>query len=242
MLYQAFYTEILKYKRTLIPWLVLVGGSFPVLVALLFLLTSGVDVTWEALAGTALSYLNMLALLFTAVIAGYAFVAEYRDSRVNMSFAYPVPRVLLYVVKTFTVLLPVLGMYLVFLACVAASGWIFARRPPEIGFASDMLALLGLSVAASFSLVPTTAVLSTVVKNAGAYILAGVGYFIVFMSLAGSECGKYAPPCVPDRLLKDYLASGHLVSADAGGMLLACAAVFLLAFVLGAALYTRLEI
>jgi bacitracin transport system permease protein len=243
MLWGVMATEVMKYRRTIVPWLAVVGGFFPALVALLFLLTGSSPVTWEALAGTGLGFMNMLALLMVAVFAGHAFVSEYRDSRVSMLFAYPVPRIMLYTVKIVAVIFPVLGMFLVFYASTAVAGLVFAGGQPNApGFAADMLGLLLLAAAASFSLVPMTVVVSVAVKNAGGYILAGVVYFIAYMSLADSEYGTYAPPCVPDRLLKDYLAAGKLVSTDTGGMLAVCAAAFLLMFCVGALCYARWEL
>jgi bacitracin transport system permease protein len=242
MVWSVMATEVLKYRRTLVPWLAAAGGFFPLLVALLYLLTGSAPITWESLALTGLGFMNMLALLLVAVCAGHAFVSEYRDSRVPMLFAYPVPRIMLYTVKLIVILLPVLGMYAVFGAFTVVSGAIFAGgRPLAPGFATDMLGLLLFSVAANYALVPMTVVVSVAVKNAGGYILAGICYFIVFMSFAGSELGRYAPPCVPDRLVKDYLATGKLVSAETAGLLGACAAAFLLMSCVGALVYARGE-
>jgi hypothetical protein len=184
----------------------------------------------------------MLALLLVAVFAGHSFVSEYRDSRANMTFIYPVPRFMLYAVKLLTICLPVLGMYLAFIVSVATAGCIFADGLPDKYFTGDYLLLVLLVAAANFAIVPVTAVVSAVMKNAGAYILAGVAYFIAYMSFAESDAGRYILPCVPDKLLKDFTATGQLMAADTGGMLLACAAAFLLAFCLGAACYTRWEI
>jgi bacitracin transport system permease protein len=242
MLYGVLVSEALKYKRTLIPWLVLVGGFFPVLVASLFLLTGGSSVTWEALAGTSFNFMNMLALLLVAVIAGHAFVTEYNESRINKLFAYPVPRIVFYLVKLLVVLLAVLGMYLVFLAFAAVSGWLMTGGGlPEPGFAADMPRLLLLTAAANFSLAPLTAVLCMMLKNDGAYILAGIGYFIFFMSFAGSEYGQYILPCIPDKLLQDYLTTGQLMSANTGSLLAICAAAFLILSGIGAACYVWQE-
>jgi len=242
MVFQVFGAEIMKYRRTFIPWLVVVGGFFPVFVALLFLLTNDIAVSWEILGSMSLNFMNMLALLLVAVFAGHAFTSEYRDSRINQTFIYPVPRFTLYIVKFLIVCLFVLSMFLAFMVFLAAAGCVFAGELPDSHFAGDYMLLLLLTAAADIAIVPVTAAISVAAKNAGSYILAGVAYFITYMSFAESDAGRYIIPCVPDRLLKDFFATGQLISADTGGMLLTGAAVFLLAFCLSAACYTRWEI
>jgi hypothetical protein len=242
MAFQVFYVEIMKYRRTMIPWLSAVGGLFPVFVALMFMLTSRVTVTWEALAAISLNYMNMLALLFIAVFSGFTFISEYGECRINTSFSYPVPRILLYAMKYIAVCLPVSGMLLAYAMALSAAGWIFTGKLPAASFTSEHLLLLLLTAAGYVVLVPITAAVSIVIKNAGAYILTGVGFFLLFMSFAGSAADKFLPPCVPDRFLQNYLAAGQLISAETTGMLLVCAAFFLAAFGLGVICYVRLEI
>ncbi len=241
MLIHVMAVEALKYRRTLVPWLAAAGGIFPAFVALLFLLTGNLPVTWEALESTGLNFMNMLALLLVAVLAGQTFVCEYHGGKINGSLAYPIPRLLLFAGKLLILLLPVLGMFLVFLLSTVASGSLFIGGRPPAGFIRDMLGLVLLSAAANFALVPLTAVVSMALKNAGAYILSGVAYFIVYMSFAGSDYVRYVPPCVPDGLLKSYLSTGQIVSKDAGTMLAACAAFFVLTLCIGAVWHARWE-
>jgi hypothetical protein len=242
MLMQVMAAEALKYRRTLVPWLAVSGGVFPAFVALLFLLTGGAAVTWNALAVTGLVFMNMLALLLVAVFAGHAFVSEYHGGRINGLLAYPVPRLLLYVGKLLVLSLPVLCMYIVFLASTAVFGALFVGvRALEQGFALDMLGLVLLAAVVAYALVPLTALVGMVVKNAGGYILAGICYFILFMCFAGSEYGRYITPCVSDALLKAYTSTGRLVSAEDGGMLAVCVAVFFITACIGAAWYARRE-
>ena len=242
MLVSVAYTEVLKYRKTLVPWLAVAGGLFPPFVAALFLLTANSPFSWEMLTETSLRFMNMLALLLIAVFAGHAFVSEYRDSRVNRLFTYPVPRFMLYAVKLIVAFLPVLGMYCVFAAATLASGWIFAGGPPDSGITASYLLLVLLVAASGLAVVPVTAFMSMMVKNDGSYILAGIGYFIIYMSFADSDISRLVPPCIPDRLLMDYMKTGHVFSTKTGEMLLACAAIFLLAFCLGAVCYAKREI
>jgi hypothetical protein len=240
MLVHVMAAELLKYRRSLAPWLMAAGGVFPAFVALLFLLTGGGGVSGERLAFQGLGFLDMLALLLAAVIAGQAFVSEYRGGGVNGLRSYPVPRLLLYGAKLVVLALPVLGMHLVFLAATAAAVLAFAGgASPAPGFGADMLRIGLLSAACCFSLVPLTGIVSMMVKNAGASVLAGVAYFVVYMSAAGSRWARCLPPCAADVALKAYASTGRVLADDARVALAVCAGFFVLTAGIGAAWFSR---
>jgi hypothetical protein len=70
------YAELIKYKRTIIPWLIGTGGLLVATTALLLVTTENPQVTWEVLAGKSLNFMNLLSLLLVAVFTGYVFVTE----------------------------------------------------------------------------------------------------------------------------------------------------------------------
>jgi hypothetical protein len=241
MFHNVLAAELLKYKRSLALWLVAVGGFFPVMVALLFVETGDMPVVFETIAAYGLQYFDMLALLLTAVITGQAFVMEFSGDKTNRTHAYPVPRLCQYLVKLLVILLLTLAMHLAFLLFLFALGGVFAQDALTFAFAARWIKLALLTWAGHAALVPLTALIAMLCRNAGAYVLVGIGYFAVFMSFAGSDFARFAPPCVPYEILKLYLRSGRLISSDTAGMLYCSAAVFAALLCAGAVCYLRNE-
>ena len=199
-------------------------------------------VTWERVTLIGMNFLNMLSLLLVSVIAGYPFVFEYHSGKTNISHTYPVPRQAQYFVKLFVIMLMVLALHIVFYIFITALGFIFAEDVFSAPYVIKTLKLTLLISATGYMLVPFTAILSIIFKNAGSFILAGVFYFILYMSFANTSYSKYVLPCAADNILKGYISTGELVSADATGTLVVSAVVFAVLVLAGAVCYSRIEI
>jgi hypothetical protein len=241
MFRNVFAAELLKYRRSLSPWLTALGGFFPALVALLFWTTGDAPADWETVAATGLNFFNMLSLLLVSVLAGQAFAMEYHGDGDNRMHVYPVPRGFTYLVKLLVAVLMALLMHGAFLLCLFALGGMAASDALTVALALRWTQITLLAAAANIALAPLAAMAGILLRSAGAYILTGIGCFALYMSFAGSQVARRIPPCVPSEMLNACLASGRVLTPETAGMLAFSAAVFLLLACAGAVCYVRVE-
>jgi len=241
MFKNVFAAEMLKYRRSLSPWLAVLGGFFPALVALLFLVTADSAATWDTVAATGLNFFNMLALLLVSVLAGRAFEMEYHGGGINRMHVYPIPRGLQYLVKLLAAALLVLAMHGFFFLFTLALGRLAAGGALTAAAALRWLKITLLVAAGNIALAPLAALAGILFRSAGAYILTGIGCFVAYMSFAGSEAARFAQPCVPSEMLTAWLAGGQALTPGLSGMLAVSAAVFLILACAGAVCYIRAE-
>jgi hypothetical protein len=241
MFKNTFAAELLKYRRSLSLWLAALGGFFPALVALLFLMTGESPADWETVAATSLNFFNMLSLLLVSVLAGQAFAMEYHGDGDNRMHVCPVPRGLAYLVKLLVAVVLSLAMHGVFLLCLFTFGGMAASDALSAAFALRWTQITLLCAAANIALAPLAAMAGILLRSAGAYILTGIGCFVLFMSFMGSQIARWIPPCVPSEMLNACLASGQALTPETAGMLAFSAAVFLILACAGAVCYVRVE-
>ncbi len=233
--------EIKKCKRTFIPWMILIGGVLTAFIAFMMTSYGNYEKSWANLAAMGLNFVNLLALLLVAVFSGYVFVTEYHESTISILFTYPVSRLKLYVAKYSVILFWVIILYLIFFVSIMGIGFLSMRQLPQTDFLIKFIKLMPLIIISNFVLVPVTVLMSIVIKGIGTYILAGMGYFVAYMSFISSDSGVYMPPCIPDKLAKNYMVMEYMGKADFRAMIIVSAVTFLSAFLIGAVCYCRNE-
>lgn len=232
-------TEIIKYRRTIIPWLVGAGGILASGIAFLQKITNASQVHWEPLAQTGLNMINLMALLLAAVFSGHVFTAEYHENMASIVFTYPVSRFKIYLAKHLVILLLVVSLYLAFFLSIVVFGFTSVGELPSASFLLKLLKVVLLLSGANYVLVPVTALISLAVKGVGTYILAGMGYFMVYVGFINSDYSLWIPPCIPDRLAANYFMVEVMTKPDFTTILSVSAAVFFSAFFIGAVYYSR---
>jgi bacitracin transport system permease protein len=236
------YTELMKYKRTMLPWLILAGGFLTAGTALLFASTETPQVSWNTLATTSLNCINILALLLVSVFTGYVFVGEYQENTVSILFTYPVSKLKIYIVKYFIVLLLVISLYLVFFLSAILFSFLSIESFPNMYFFQKFLKLTFIMVAANFVLVPVTALISMILKGIGTYIFVGIGYFLLYISFINSNYSLFIPTCIPAKLVSHYFILGYMSKADFRGVSIVTVITFLSAFIIGAVYYVKSDV
>lgn len=239
MFLQLVYAEIVKYKRTIIPWIITLGGGFAAFIALLLVLTGGLQKSWEVFIVRGLNLINILALLLVAVISGYVFLQEYHEGIVSTIFTYPISRLKIYLAKFFIILLMVISLFLSFFILTILFGVIFIGEIPSLDFLFKFIRFIFISSGVSFVLSPVTVFISLMFRGIGTYILVGMSYFLVYMGFLNSDYSLKIPPCIPDRLVANYYISEFMSKADLNSVLVVLSITFLSAFLAGAFYYSR---
>lgn len=102
-MFNVFYAEVLKLKRTKMYWLVAIGGLLP---AFLSAFADWNAMAWPSLLKNNLLFLNvMVCPLLLSLLAGYAVAREHSDGTINQLFVYPHSRMSILIGKTVVVML-----------------------------------------------------------------------------------------------------------------------------------------
>lgn len=236
------YTELKKLKRTMIPWLIGIGGFLTAGTALLQVSSGSSHVDWGSLAPASLNYINFLALLLVSVFTGYVFTSEYSDGIISILFTYPVSRYRIYAAKHLVIFVLTILLYLVFFLSIMFFGLIYIGRFPAADFLLKLIRLTFLTAAINFVLVPVTALISNLIKGVGTYILVGMGYFVANIVFIDSDYSLFLLPCIPGRLVANYFVSQCMSWEDFRSVVTACTVTFIAAFFAGAVYYSRCDI
>lgn len=239
MLLQLVYTEIIKYKRTMIPWIISLGGGFAAFIALMLVMTGGLQKSWEVLIIRGLNLVNMLALLLVAVISGYVFINEYHESTIGTIFTLPVSRLKIYFTKFFIILFMVFALYLSFFLLTMLFGMIFIGGLPPTDFMLKFFKIIFILSAVSFVLAPVTVMISIIFRSIGTYLLVGLSYFLVYMGFINSDYSMKIPPCIPERLVADCMVSEFITGGELTGIIVVSSVTFIVTFIAGAFYYLR---
>jgi bacitracin transport system permease protein len=242
MYVSVLYTELIKYKRSIIPWIILLGGFLSGTTTILIVSTDSTKVNWQVLVSRGLNIINILALLLVAVITGYVFITEYHESTIGILFTYPVSRIKLYIVKCFVILLFVILLYLTFFLSTILFGFINIDGFPQMSFVLKFIEAVFLASALNFMLVPFTALISIIVKEIGVYIIVGMGYCIAYMSFINSDYSLFIPVCIPDKLVSNYFSSLYISKGDFRCIIIISAVTLLTAFIAGSIYYCNMDV
>ena len=242
MLTTLLYTELFKYKRTILPWMIVIGGFLTAGTAYLFVSTENSEVSWNILAYTSLSCINILGLLLVAVFTGYVFVGEYKENTASTLFTYPVSKSNIYIVKYFTVFLLVISLFLILFLSTILFGVLNIKSLPSVEFLLKFLKLTIIMSIMNFVLVPVTALINMVIKGIGTYIFAGMGYFLVYISFINSNYSFFIPTCIPTKLLSNYFISEYISKSDFIGIVIVSVVTFSLASLIGAIYYSKSDL
>ena len=233
MFVRLIMAELSKYKRTFIPWVIVLGGLLAAGTAFLQVSTDYSEVTWKLLAQSGFFCMNLLALLLTSIFAGVIFIGEYHEGMSGILFTYPVSRLKLYITKFVAAFLMVISLYIMFFISTMVIGFISIGSFPAREFMEGLIRLTALVIVANFVLLPLTALISLVVKAIGTYILVGMGYFLVYASFNSSDFSTFIPPCLSSKLTFDYLTAQCINKSDYPGIIAVSMVTFFCAFIIG---------
>jgi bacitracin transport system permease protein len=242
MFLELVYTELIKYKRSVVIWIIGIGGFLSAVTALLLVSTENSKVRWEVLIGRGMNIMNLLALLLVAVFTGYVFVTEYQESIISILFTYPVSRFKLYIVKYVVIFLFVNFLYLIFFLSTMLLGFIYMGEFLSMGLLLKFIKLTFEVSTFNFVLVPITALFSIIIKEMGTYILVGMSYFIVYIGFIHSDYSLFIPSCIPDKLVVNYFSSGYISKTDFIGIVIVSVVIFSVAFLISAFCYLKSDV
>ena len=236
MLLSLIYTELIKYKRTAVIWMILIGGFLTAGTAYLMVSSNNSEANWQIYSAAAFNCVNTLALLLSAVFTGYVVMGEYHGSTISTIFSYPVSKLKLLLIKFFIILLMVIALYMVFLISTLLFGILNIGEIPSTEFLIKLIKLSLLMAVVNYVLAPVTAIISLLIKGTATYLFVGMGYFITYVSFINSEYSYLIPTNIPNKLIEHYFVSNFLSKTDFA-YLSAVSAVFFFLAVISASVY-----
>ncbi|AEY67049.1 ABC transporter permease [Clostridium sp. BNL1100] len=241
MFLNLIYTELIKYKRTPIFWMIAIGGFLTAGTAMLLVTSQKSVVTWDSFAAAGLNGINLVALFIIAVITGYVISGEYQQSTIGILFTYPVSKIKLFTSKQAVMLIFSICLYISFLVSAFLFGIVFIGVP-EWKLILKLIRLIFILAGLNFVLVPLTSFICLLVKSVGTSIFTGMGYFISYMCFINIKNSLFIPTCTPNRLVDNYFVTESICRGDVRGILAVSAAVFVTSVLISAVYYSRHDV
>ncbi|MBM7717657.1 ABC-type transport system involved in multi-copper enzyme maturation permease subunit [Bacillus thermophilus] len=172
-------TELLKLRRTIVPWMILGVILIPIIFNFIYIAVSGFLEDSSFNWNTSLSFVNFLltvliAPIFYAGIASYIFSREYREGTVEAHFTYPYTRTSFFIGKMFIIYLFILLSCMLIFSVNLIICLLFADVPPPPHFIkTEILNSLKISVT-QCAIVCITILASIAFRNNVAGILTAV--------------------------------------------------------------------
>ncbi len=241
MFLNLIYTELIKYKRTPVFWIIAIGGVLSAGTAMLLVTSQKAIATWDDFAVAGLNGINLVALFVIAVITGYVISGEYQQSTIGILFTYPVSRIKLFTLKQAVMLIFSICLYISFMVSAFLFGIVFIGVP-EWKLILKLLRLIFIMAGLNFVLVPFTSFICLVVKSVGTSIFTGMGYFISYMCFINIKNSLYIPTCTPNRLVDNYFLKENIGRGDIKGILAVVASVFITTVLMSAVYYSKHDV
>lgn len=198
------YAEILKMKRSALPWFIVVISILNVAITY-FQTRANNPITWKSLIQASVSNLNssLVEILF-AMIVGFVISREYKQKTIYQWFAYPFSRVQLLAGKLIVVLLMLIATILLSTVLICILGEIIL--PDALAFSDliDSLALHGLTMIMQFLLFPFIALISIISRSYIPAIAIGLVTSLSKGIMNLTVLGSYYPWAVPHMVLLHY--------------------------------------
>jgi hypothetical protein len=218
--------EWMKWKRSRMQWLILIGALLPVLLNLAVMLNQyNYDPTtvlhWSAYFGDNLVLMTMLMCptLF-ALLVGYMFAREFQERTINNLLTGPKSRYQVLVAK-FIITIPVMiAVLLLSILLTWVSGYFIPHEPMTLSIMGEALSKYGLLLVLQFALTPISAVVAILGRS---YIPAmGLGIFAVIseLTIMQSKYIMYYPWSVPLNLVLDMSPKLNVMSTGVITMLI----------------------
>ncbi len=239
MFKSLIYTELIKYKRTAVIWMIAAGGFLTSVTAFLLVSSTSKKSDWETYAATGFNCINLLALLMVSVFTGYVIIGEYHGGTISTIFTYPISRLKVLLIKYLIILFFVTAFYLVFIVSALFFGVIHFRELPTGDLIIKLIRFSLVMSGINFVLAPVTAVIGLLGKGAASYLFAGMGYFVIYISFINSDYSYLIPACSPNKLVENYLVSEFLTKNDINTIAAVMAATFLTALVTSGVYYIK---
>ena len=239
MLMNLVYNEFIKYRRTALLWMIVIGGVMTAGTAYLLLVPEASKAGWNIYSATAFNCINMLSILLTAVISGYVVINEYHGNTVSNLFTYPVSRIKVFLVKFLVILIFILCLFLVFLAASILFGTLYTGELPTVRHLLKLARFCFVMTVMNFTLAPVTVLIGLVLKGTATYLFAGMGYFVINLSLNDSKYSYLIPTCAPNKIIDNYYNAAYLANSDIVSIAVISAVIFFSALISAGIYYSK---
>jgi hypothetical protein len=242
MLGAVIHIELLKHKRTIMPWFIIFGGLLPAVTSFLIITSERYKAGWEVLAQTFFNNMNLTALLLTTVFSGTVFIGEYRENVVSTLFVYPIPRLKFFIGKLVVLLLMLAALYAVHFVSMLALGFMYVKSFPSAEMLMRISTVSLLAVVVNFTLIPLTVLISSTIKLVAASVITGMGYAIVYMLFINSKISSLVPPCIPVEAAAAYLSGSVISSKEITGMIISLLITFTIPLFISVLQYCKSDV
>jgi ABC-type transport system involved in multi-copper enzyme maturation permease subunit len=234
--------EFLKYKRSIVPWLVVFGAFLPSLTTVLYFSSEKKQVTWDMLFLTAYSSMNQLALLLFAVITGFVFAGEYHDKTCNILFTSAVSRFSFFISKLFVVLIIISTVYVLLDFFTIALGYTYIKSFPAIGLLYKCLKTNMAVISLNFAIIPITIFICTLFKEIISAVVAGMCLVISYIIFVNSKFVNFILSCFLQVFVNKYFSSFQILSGEYFKLVLITLITFVIGFAGSAYYYCKANV
>jgi ABC-type transport system involved in multi-copper enzyme maturation permease subunit len=230
MLSNLVITEVMKYKRTFLPWMILAGAFSTSLLGMFMGLGSG-DASWKAVMADGFGWLNILSLMIIPILTGHIFGGEYMEGTARVLFTYPIPRWKFYVAKFIVISFGTLCLYISHVLFTFLVGSVLT----DFVLTSEVI-WLSLYLTMIFSLTqlvtaPITALICVFAKWSGAAIFAGAGFLALYMAFGRSGLKYFFSMIVSNTVKDSYLIGIDVLTRQELTTIYIALAIALLVFI-----------
>lgn len=197
------YSEILKFKRSWMLWLIPIGGLFPVLIVLMAYASPDYKANyypyykWEFFFDGAYFYLIGLSKAVFIILAGYVFTREYQLNTINTIFTYPFSRFKVFICKLIVIFPLVFSVFLASLIFTIISYQVIEHNPLTIDVLLTFIKYGFIMTIVSMALIPSAILVSIIARNVIAPIVLGIINLLCFAAMSSKVCW-FVPVCAPD--------------------------------------------
>lgn len=244
MLLDLVCSELIKYKRSIVPWMMLGGGIVPPIVAILMLLGDKDRGKWSTIALYSFNNMNLLALLLLPVLTGLIFAGEYQENTISVMFTYPIRRLYFYVEKLITVMLSALSVYTIFFVSTVICGAIYTTNLPKPEFLVEFIKLGFIDSCINFALVPLTAMICLMAKSVLASVITGMSYIVIYTVFMASKLAHNIPVCIPEEITRQQygLRQKEFSGGEIGSMIIITLTVFVIGLLICGVYYSKADV
>jgi bacitracin transport system permease protein len=234
--------ELLKYKRSIMTWLIFIGAILPSVVAFMFVSNENEIVTWNMLFMNSFAWMNQLALLLIGVLTGYVFTVELHEKSSNILFTYPISRFRFFVSKLFVMLIIVTTVYIIFGITTILLGFISIGMTPSTEILYTFVKADILMIILNFATIPITAFICTLFKEITAGVVTGICYVTSYIVLIDSKLNNFILPCLPTVLVDEYFNDIKFQHINLNNLVIVALVPFILGCVFSAYYYCKTDL
>jgi bacitracin transport system permease protein len=244
-MFNVFYVEFLKIKKSKILWLIPVTIAVNVFLHILAATSTGNMFTyrgWAYYIGYGFQSINLIASIVFMLFAGFIFTREYHDRTISGMFTYPLSRLKVFTSKML-ILIPVIVTitFLLFLfdLCI---GRFVVNGNLTIEILIIYIKNYLVMVIVNFALIPAAITVGIISKNVTAVAVTSVICFSAEIGFLNTKFNVYFPWCIPCLLASKWGQYEQFWQINDTHAFITLGVIFLIPLIFNILYYKNLEV